>query len=785
MAIDPQDDHLDLQKIPSDPDGKGLIAACSNLVIVDTETGTVHVAHHTVTQFIRKSPDRFGNANEFLSQICLTYLSFSDFENQVSRIEPKVTIPAPSFSPALYISQLTGIGRGLYNLFLSIRSRAGREESLPSLYLQAVASYQRKRPAADLQDKYKLLDYVIEHWLSHLETPPWCRISSENQFSICDPPVLTDTEKWYISAFRRLCLSRDLPFEFRPWGENKGPKDLPYMTMFLWALRNCHGPLLELFPSVPTLSEAKTLRDYLATQDDHDENGALFRALLSSDDILIATLLRHKDSLVKVRGLFEMLAAHDEPSACKTMKLLLDAKRYYGIHHIDILSSHGINALCNACSVGNSQMVKLLLDQGVAPDCVQIQTDDTPILKTAKAAWRPESRMIMEALLHAGARLEGGHAIGHDVMDCALESCKGNFDLVRYLKAATLWAQKARQSSSYPLDFPRYSTILRTVRFGSTEGLECLLEDLDSRYSFDFQRVFTLPVDLQTLSLAPIQECFRTRRLKFLAMGDTFLLDWAIITRQLAKVKVLLEYSAELRTTNPDSFSPIHTWLSVDWGLANKAEAQQMLEVLVYSDRAILEALEPQGYKISQTGFDVSLYKATQRDIAARKGATPFLTALSDLKIMAAEMLISAGANIHACDQEGSNGLHILMEGSPKDVSWKGMHLVSYLIDHGVDPCALNMKQETALCRGVKAICTETSNRSSPTPENLFSEKALRGYVEVFLKEASRVGRTNGLFNRDSAGKTPTDYAKRKRDWDLLQILAERDPSSAPHRLYS
>ena len=221
--------------------------------------------------------------------------------------------------------------------------------------------------------------------------------------------------------------------------------------------------------------------------------------------------------------------------------------------------------------------------------------------------------MIMEALLHAGARLEGDHAMGHDVMDCALRSCKGNFDLVRYLKAATLWAQIARQSSTNPLDFPRYSTIKRTVQFGSTGELECLLEDLDSRYSFDFRRVLTLPVDLQTLSLAPIQECFRIRRLKLLAMKDAVgetLLHVAIITMQPAKVKVLLKYYAELRTTNSYRFSPVHIWLSVDWGLADKAEAKKMLELFVYWDRAILEAPEPQGYiKISQT-----IHGSTQQD---------------------------------------------------------------------------------------------------------------------------------------------------------------------------
>ena len=37
--------------------------------------------------------------------------------------------------------------------------------------------------------------------------------------------------------FKILVMDRSIAFDFRPWGTNHGSKELPYLTLFLWAVK--------------------------------------------------------------------------------------------------------------------------------------------------------------------------------------------------------------------------------------------------------------------------------------------------------------------------------------------------------------------------------------------------------------------------------------------------------------------------------------------------------------------------------------------------------------------
>jgi len=88
VAFTLDDLSYDPRKLPTDLNR--LVRACGNLVVVDEETHVVQLAHHTVQQYLLQehcSPFQFTvkDANVMAGEFCIAYLSFSNFESQVTR----------------------------------------------------------------------------------------------------------------------------------------------------------------------------------------------------------------------------------------------------------------------------------------------------------------------------------------------------------------------------------------------------------------------------------------------------------------------------------------------------------------------------------------------------------------------------------------------------------------------------------------------------------------------------------------------------------------------------
>ena len=98
IAFEPTDRSWDKEKIPTD--GQRLIRSCGNLVVLDSDDMTVQLAHHTVQQFLLSKPKRHTSdqfhfqleqADINVGEICVAYLSFSDFETQIAISTPRST----------------------------------------------------------------------------------------------------------------------------------------------------------------------------------------------------------------------------------------------------------------------------------------------------------------------------------------------------------------------------------------------------------------------------------------------------------------------------------------------------------------------------------------------------------------------------------------------------------------------------------------------------------------------------------------------------------------------
>lgn len=93
VAFNPQDKHWEEDKIPNED---FMFESCRGLIIKD-EDGTVHFAHHTVRQYLigglatQIDPSfevSTGDADFLAGLTCVAYLSFSDFETQLTSATP-------------------------------------------------------------------------------------------------------------------------------------------------------------------------------------------------------------------------------------------------------------------------------------------------------------------------------------------------------------------------------------------------------------------------------------------------------------------------------------------------------------------------------------------------------------------------------------------------------------------------------------------------------------------------------------------------------------------------
>ena len=287
VAFDCTDRHWNADKIP---DGLKLIQSCKGLVVRNENDNKVYLAHHTVSQFlVKESHDRSGRqssaltpslglylikerktsvadmglfpyffaltAEAVVSEICTTYLCFSDFETAIARRDNA------DHSQAIWkqggpiaIPGALGISKSFFDIAERFK-RSHRGLKMPDIDLTKymTAKVQSSQIPKDMQEKFALLDYVVRYWPAHTASPEhggdYLQLSTR---------------------FVDLVLDKTLAFEFRPWGPNghhgvygcvgcppEGsvtragyPKVIPkahstpYMSLLHWAAEHGHVPLL-------------------------------------------------------------------------------------------------------------------------------------------------------------------------------------------------------------------------------------------------------------------------------------------------------------------------------------------------------------------------------------------------------------------------------------------------------------------------------------------------------------------------------------------------------------
>ncbi|KAH6684268.1 hypothetical protein B0J14DRAFT_572528 [Halenospora varia] len=232
------DKEWDATKIPNDL--LRLVRACGNLIVIDEDTSNVHLAHYTVQQYLLDKQTRkqssfhtnAGEANWKLAELCVAYLSFSDFETQIVKASPDATANLAALEKAVSTQpMLPPNATGVAVIKMITRFQA-RHTPTNIEFARHLPSMKPRSQA--MEEKYCLLSYVTEHWLSHTNC-------------LSNKATLRSGNVAGRQTFDNLILDKVLMFQIRPW-ENLSvspPKNLPYMACLGWALTNNHIPLLE------------------------------------------------------------------------------------------------------------------------------------------------------------------------------------------------------------------------------------------------------------------------------------------------------------------------------------------------------------------------------------------------------------------------------------------------------------------------------------------------------------------------------------------------------------
>ncbi|KAH8727331.1 hypothetical protein GQ44DRAFT_102688 [Phaeosphaeriaceae sp. PMI808] len=225
-----------------------LAKLCGNLVNYDETNRTVSLAHHTVESFLlgcsgRQEVTSFAieetTTEQYLADMCLTYLSFTDFHKALTRT-----------SNTKYLSTMDRPIRLLENItpgFIrpwalnATRGRRSRSADQPVDVVNVLRTKLSARQSKKMDPTFQMLEYCKSYWYSHSRYI-----------------VLQDTKRF--AKIENFVCGTHLPKEWMPWSSIEDKKSLPLWNMFVWAVRNGHTVIFCVWQKIATVQESRYWR---------------------------------------------------------------------------------------------------------------------------------------------------------------------------------------------------------------------------------------------------------------------------------------------------------------------------------------------------------------------------------------------------------------------------------------------------------------------------------------------------------------------------------------------
>jgi ankyrin repeat protein len=231
IAFDIEDRHWDGSKIPTQI--LRVVRACGNLVVISEETWHVSLAHYTVQQYVLGKPYELGSsihftmeeANIAVTQVCMAYLCFADFETRVSKYMDTTNNDMKLIQEM--VSSLRVVHQA--NIFVKIRDYFRGGPSAKPKQIDYRRYVNARAPNESLLQKFRILEYISNNWLLH---------------STCLDHHMDKASRTY-QLFETLILHKNLLFNIFPWN-HKGiqNREVLLIAQAGWAIEAQHLLLL-------------------------------------------------------------------------------------------------------------------------------------------------------------------------------------------------------------------------------------------------------------------------------------------------------------------------------------------------------------------------------------------------------------------------------------------------------------------------------------------------------------------------------------------------------------
>ena len=217
---------------------------CGNLIKYNKANETVSLAHHSVLSFLLSCSNTPGivsfafeenRAEQYLTDMCLTYLSFTDFHKAIMRTSDTTSVHALNQPLGLALATLPNPIRRLASVPVR-RGRFGqadRQVDMVNILRSELSRHQSPRH----DPSYQLLEYCKAYWHNHSLYVPLGDIKR------CET----------LEIFVR---GSHFPPEWKPWSSITDQKSLPHWKIFLWAVREGHTVIFHIWQKIVKMHEA-------------------------------------------------------------------------------------------------------------------------------------------------------------------------------------------------------------------------------------------------------------------------------------------------------------------------------------------------------------------------------------------------------------------------------------------------------------------------------------------------------------------------------------------------
>lgn len=227
-----------------------LARLCGNLVEFDKANQTVSLAHHTVGAFLHdynkgRKAAMFAiedaRTEQYLADVCLTYLSFTNFHQAVVRTSDTTHLHSMNRPIDILGPMAPSFMRPLATLN-PLKSRRGKKANPPidlnNLLRTELSTYQAKK----IDPIFQMVDYCKDYWHNHSR-------------------YLDSQDTARFRTLENFIRGTHLPREWMPWSSIEDKPLLPLWNMFVWTVRNGHKVLFYIWQNLATMQESSYWED--------------------------------------------------------------------------------------------------------------------------------------------------------------------------------------------------------------------------------------------------------------------------------------------------------------------------------------------------------------------------------------------------------------------------------------------------------------------------------------------------------------------------------------------